>query len=763
MESRQASRRLLRLLQWISVPLAVVIVVIIIWQQQRQQRELAAEVRDHNHLKMEAVKEHVEEYLDLIQMELRFISLDDEVVAMTRESRDYIQAIFEANYERLRLSEIYVIQREFDGTARPFMTFEHGDEHHHVDELHSLESEEEEYQTQVEHIRRFAEDPSLKTLISRPVQLCVDKMGVVVSVPIRSHGELVGIVAGMVPSENIAAALGRGNYSNMVALVNQRGDFFSCEDLPSETEHWFKRQFAAQGVSEFFQNQEDTFLRAEYTALWTPAEIPGDQKWFLVFMYDEAVYMGADGFARAFTVWGICGTVLLLGIAVALLWADVAKRQVLEFALRQAEQAAREQAVALEEFNIKLEQANWEAEKANRAKSDFLANMSHEIRTPMTAVLGFTELLAEGCLGACDFGKHQMSGFLDTIKCNGEYLLELINDILDLSKIEAGKLEVQRTACSPANIVADVASLMRVRAEAKNLALEIEYEGPIPETIRCDSVRLRQILINLTGNAIKFTETGSVRLTTRLVGGAGKPPCLQFDVIDTGIGMTPGQVSRLFRPFTQVDPSTTREYQGTGLGLAISKRLAEMLDGDVSVSSSPGKGSTFSVTIETGPLDGVPMLDNPQEAIANTPKKTSSSPKRTVQLDCRILLAEDGPDNQRLISFLLEKAGADVTVAENGKVALQCVQTAHDQGNPFDLILMDMQMPVMDGYSATRKLRETSYQGPILALTANAMVGDDEKCRLAGCDDYLTKPVDRSTFLPLIAKYAQTATAIPAS
>jgi signal transduction histidine kinase/ActR/RegA family two-component response regulator len=414
---------------------------------------------------------------------------------------------------------------------------------------------------------------------------------------------------------------------------------------------------------------------------------------------------------------------------------------------KRAEHDLEDYSVALESANKALEEFGQAAEDANRAKSEFLANMSHEIRTPMTAILGFSDVL----LGRLDDEENLSAA--TTIKRNGDYLLELINDILDLSKIEAGKLEVERITCSPGNVVGDVASLMRVRAEAKGLTLQVEYDGAIPETILCDPTRLRQILINLVGNAIKFTETGSVRLLTRLVQSASQPPRLQFDVIDTGIGLTAAQAAKLFQPFTQADSSTTRKFGGTGLGLTISKRLSEVLGGDITISSKPGQGSTFSVTVETGSLEGVAMLENFTEAVAEGRKKAKTSAFYSVKFDCRILLAEDGPDNQRLISFVLKKAGADVTLAENGRIASDKALAARDSGVPFDVILMDMQMPVMDGYTATRRLRDADYTGPIIALTANAMAGDEEKCRQAGCDGYATKPINRAQLFETITHF----------
>ncbi|MFW6114196.1 MAG: PAS domain-containing protein [bacterium] len=424
---------------------------------------------------------------------------------------------------------------------------------------------------------------------------------------------------------------------------------------------------------------------------------------------------------------------------------------------RQTQHNLKKTITALESANEALTAFSEKSKAATQAKSEFLANMSHEIRTPMTAILGFSEtLLGEPGLDRPPAAHVEA---LQTIQRNGKYLLQLINDILDLSKIEAGKLEIDRQSCSPTQVLAEVVSLMRVRAEAKSIPLEIEYAGAIPERIQSDPIRLRQILINLVGNAMKFTESGSVRLVTRLVRGTNcgtsHPAFLQCDVIDTGIGMTQAQLRKLFRPFTQADSSTTRRYGGTGLGLTISKRLANALGGDISVTSTPGKGSTFSVTVATGPLQGVALIEDAKAASLHTVPKTHTTPAKDASLDCRILLAEDGPDNQRLISFILERAGAEVTLAENGRVAHEKALAAREAGTPFDLILMDMQMPVMDGYTATRKLREADYAGPILALTAHAMEGDDAKCRAAGCDDYLTKPIDHPKLIHTIASHVE--------
>lgn len=407
--------------------------------------------------------------------------------------------------------------------------------------------------------------------------------------------------------------------------------------------------------------------------------------------------------------------------------------------------------MALESANKALEEFSDAAEAATKAKSEFLANMSHEIRTPMTAILGFSEMLLE--TQELDELKKEHHEAIQTIRRNGEYLLNLINEILDLSKIEAGKLEIERTACSPAEIIDDVTSIMQIRAREKGLPLRTKFVDPIPETIECDPIRLRQILINLVGNAIKFTEKGCVCVTTRLLHKRGTPPMLQVKVFDTGIGMTELQIAKVFLPFTQADSSMTRKFGGTGLGLTISKHLAEMLGGDITVTSQPGMGSTFCLTVETGDLRSVQTLETSDVTRARQTRAATKQGDQRIKLGGRILLAEDGPDNQRLITLVLKKAGADVTLAENGQVACREALDASVRGEPFDVILMDMQMPVMDGYTAVALLREAKYRGPILALTAHAMKGAERECLRAGCDGYLAKPIDRDHFLRTIARF----------
>ena len=394
-----------------------------------------------------------------------------------------------------------------------------------------------------------------------------------------------------------------------------------------------------------------------------------------------------------------------------------------------------------------LKQAKLAAEAANRAKSDFLANMSHEIRTPMTAIMGFVDVMLEKIPYDPEIAEATV-----TIKHNCDHLMGIINDILDLTKIEAGILQVEHRACSPGSIIADVASMMKIRAAAKGLALDVECQGIIPENIRSDPTRLRQILINIVGNAVKFTEAGSVRVVTNYNPAKLK---LQIQVIDTGLGISKELMNNLFMPFTQADTSTNRRFDGAGLGLTMSKRLAELLGGDISVVSTVGEGSTFTVTIPTGSMDSVNLLDNPKDIPLQNQEDNSAktNDEKYFPNGCRILLAEDGPDNQRLIAYLLEKAGAEVTVVENGQQAIDTALASRAEERQFDLILMDMQMPLIDGYKATKILRSEKWSGPIIALTAHAMTEHRYKCLDAGCNEYLSKPIDRCKLLHMLAQF----------
>lgn len=394
------------------------------------------------------------------------------------------------------------------------------------------------------------------------------------------------------------------------------------------------------------------------------------------------------------------------------------------------------------EIEEQLRRATREAEVANSAKSEFLANMSHELRTPLSAILGYTDILEETLPSEA---MHQECAL---IRRNGEHLLGLINGILDLSKIEAGKMQVEILACEPREILDDVVAMMGPVAQDKGLALRLDCDPALPASICTDPTRLRQILINLIGNAIKFTAVGQIRVVARR---SQERAGLEIAVQDTGVGMTAEQLERLFQPFVQADSSTTRIFGGTGLGLHLSRSLAELLGGTLDASSRLQEGSTFTLRL---PLR-TPMpsaLVGPACEAKSSPTRPDWAPSADVMRlqGCRILLAEDGPDNQRILGHFLTKDGAKVAFADNGQEALRLANEARRAADPFDLILMDIQMPVLDGYEATRQLRQAGYELPIIALTANAMIGDRDKSLQAGCTDYLTKPVTRTQLLETV-------------
>ncbi|WP_404366452.1 7TM diverse intracellular signaling domain-containing protein [Marinobacter sp.] len=381
------------------------------------------------------------------------------------------------------------------------------------------------------------------------------------------------------------------------------------------------------------------------------------------------------------------------------------------------------------------------ARNSAAAKSQFLANMSHEIRTPLTAIIGYGETLLDP-----ELTREEKRSSAETVVRSGRHLLDLVNDILDHSKIDANRLDVDIVSVNLPELLDEIRAFFQPRAREKGLEFSIVCEFPLPEQIQTDPTRLRQIIINLCGNALKFTEKGSISLMIRC---ERQTEQLVARVVDTGIGMEPAQLSRLFDPFAQGSAAIARQYGGTGLGLSISRRLTELLGGRISVHSTLGEGSEFEISIATGSLEGVRFL---RDASEMTRRQRHLPLVKAPRLQGRILCAEDSEVNRHLVSLLVSRTGAEMVHVSNGEEVLEALRREH-----FDLILMDIQMPVMNGRDATAALREAGIGTPVVALTANVMSEDIDDYRLAGCTDHLAKPIDRQKFHEVLGRYLQAA------
>jgi PAS domain S-box-containing protein len=400
----------------------------------------------------------------------------------------------------------------------------------------------------------------------------------------------------------------------------------------------------------------------------------------------------------------------------------------------------------LHQLMKKLKLAKEEAERLNNLKSAFLANMSHEIRTPLGAMLGFADLLRDP-----NISPDEHSNYLNILVRNGEQLSIIINDILDLSKVEAGHLTLEFLEVDPKTIVTDVYALLEIKAREKNLTLTYEADPSTPVQVTTDPVRVRQVLVNLMSNAIKFTPHGSIYVRSYGARNSQGRMLMGFEITDTGIGIATEHQEHIFEMFVQAEDSTTRKFGGTGLGLALSRKLARALGGDVRVArSEPGAGSTFLFTLTDLPELRVKQ-DTPEHKAADAPTAASTPGANNISLEgLKILVVDDAPDIRSLISFLLMRAGASVDFAENGVEGYRKALS-----NCYDMVLMDIQMPQMDGYTATMKLREQGYHKPIIALTAHAMTEARRKCLSVGCTGHLSKPINPSQLLGIVAFHAR--------
>ena len=387
-----------------------------------------------------------------------------------------------------------------------------------------------------------------------------------------------------------------------------------------------------------------------------------------------------------------------------------------------------------------LRESKLEAERTNQLKSEFLANMSHELRTPLGAMIGFTELLRDRELSVED-----RENYIDVLHRNGGQLSRVINDILDLSKVEAGHLLIELEAVDSQRIVQEVVDLLVIKAREKKIDLSFESQLPIGEKIVTDPHRLKQIVLNIVGNALKFTPAGSVKIS---IGPSESQRGIDILVVDSGIGIPEKHRETIFNMFSQADSSMTRKLGGTGLGLTLSKKLAQSLGGDLKLKTSiEGKGSAFLIQV----------LDAKDSRLPSRPEFQSEN-SLPVKLDIKvlqrlkILVVDDSIDNRMLISLALKKYGATVDLCENGLAAIQAVTV-----KSYDIVLMDIQMPVMDGYAATTKLRSGGFQGPIIALTAHAMEEVRKKCYEVGCTDHLAKPINFDTLVACLVRNAPVA------
>jgi signal transduction histidine kinase/CheY-like chemotaxis protein len=456
--------------------------------------------------------------------------------------------------------------------------------------------------------------------------------------------------------------------------------------------------------------------------------------------------------------------------------------------LRDARALAFRQATEMQSLRERAAVATHRVEEVLSRRLEFASRVSHEIRSPLNAILGYADLLLEatsevtvagpgvpptttaeagvsrkavdaGSVEGGPVAPHETTSlvpWLRVIQRNAEQLLTVVEDIVELARLEAGRSELETEDVFPTREVFELVDRLGPRARQKRLPVDIRHQGPIPERIRTDRGKLQRVLTNLLGNAIKYTDRGKIVVTISMAGSPwDESPRLKFAVEDTGMGISREWLGHLFESPLSASVPEARQSAGTGLGLAVSWHLARLLGGDLTVDSELGRGSTFTFTVGTGRLDQVRMVGHlgPESEDEARPPVRVQAPTHGPTLQAKVLVVEDGIDNQRLLKMILARAGAVVEIAENGRVGVDRALAALRGGRPFDVILMDMQMPELDGYGATRELRTQGVSQPILALTAHAMSGDRDLCLAAGCDDYLTKPVDRDILLQTLCRW----------
>lgn len=517
----------------------------------------------------------------------------------------------------------------------------------------------------------------------------------------------------------------REGREQLQALVDSDKEKIILEDLVRKTR--IAQPINQKAVSEMVSNFGSVHLDALLIqAQEAQSEILGVMKRLITLQKQYEIDYVADskkGYEQVF-FWSVFSALFIVSLAI------IISKIVSDYVAKKN--------IELVNKNIELKKVSELALEATRTKSAFLATMSHEIRTPLTAIIGFAEMNVHDVIP-----QENKKRYSESIVRNGKHLLQVINDILDISKLEADRIEFEKEKYSPFKIMQEVEQVLLPQLNKKELFLELSYDYPIPEFIIGDELRFKQVILNLCSNAVKFTESGRINIKTSCDFKAEK---LTVEVVDTGIGMTDQQVGKIFEAFTQADSSVTRKYGGTGLGLALTKQFVQKMGGDIEAHSLLGIGSRFVVHIETGNISTVKTIHSAPSNNLYVPVLEHKAVLK--QVSGRILLAEDNPDNQQLFKLLLEKAGAEVRIVENGKDA---VDTAMSES--FDLIFMDMQMPIMDGVEAIRILRSKGYIGAIVSLTANAMKQDREACFAAGCNDYITKPVSENLLYNTVREY----------